>query len=72
MEKDRTGVAEYFVDEVRNALLIEQVPDGPVDRFLLPGPSLPVSGGGRRRHGLLRRRDRPADLELEGRGVQDR
>ncbi|MEU3715455.1 DUF4429 domain-containing protein [Streptomyces californicus] len=46
VEKDRTGVAEYFVDEVRNALLIEQVPDGPVDRFLLPGPSLPVSGGG--------------------------
>ncbi|MFE9699624.1 DUF4429 domain-containing protein [Streptomyces sp. NPDC006270] len=46
VEKDRTGAAEYFVDEVRNALLIEQVPDGPVDRFLLPGPSLPVSGGG--------------------------
>ncbi|MEE1739623.1 DUF4429 domain-containing protein [Streptomyces sp. BE147] len=46
VEKDRTGVAEYFVDEVRNALLIEQVPEGPVDRFLLPGPSLPVSGGG--------------------------
>ncbi|MFC9178899.1 MULTISPECIES: DUF4429 domain-containing protein [unclassified Streptomyces] len=46
VEKDRTGVAEYFVDEVRNALLIEQVPDGPVSRFLLPGPSLPVSGGG--------------------------
>ncbi|MDT0492674.1 DUF4429 domain-containing protein [Streptomyces griseus] len=46
VEKSRTGVAEYFVDEVRNALLIEQVPEGPVDRFLLPGPSLPVSGGG--------------------------
>lgn len=46
VEKDRTGVAEYFVDEVRNALLIEQVPDTPVDRFLLPGPTLPVSGGG--------------------------
>ncbi|CAD5951628.1 DUF4429 domain-containing protein [Streptomyces cyaneofuscatus] len=46
VEKDRTGVAEYFVDEVRNALLIEQVPEGPVDRFLLAGPSLPVSGGG--------------------------
>ncbi|MFI2777984.1 DUF4429 domain-containing protein [Streptomyces sp. ALB3] len=46
VEKDRTGVAEYLVDEIRNALLIEQVPDGPVDRFLLPGPALPVSGGG--------------------------
>lgn len=46
VEKDRTGVAEYLVDEIRNALLIEQVPDGPVDGFLLPGPSVPVSGGG--------------------------
>lgn len=46
VEKDRRGVAEYLVDEVRNTLLIEQVPDGPVDRFLLAGPSLPVSGGG--------------------------
>ncbi|MFD3610336.1 DUF4429 domain-containing protein [Streptomyces atroolivaceus] len=46
VDKDRTGVAEYLVDEIRNALLIEQVPEGPVDRFLLPGPSVPVSGGG--------------------------
>ncbi|MEV1043716.1 DUF4429 domain-containing protein [Streptomyces sp. NPDC049916] len=46
VEKDRTGVAEYFVDEVRNALVIEQVPGTPVDGFLLPGPALPVSGGG--------------------------
>ncbi|WWM25984.1 DUF4429 domain-containing protein [Streptomyces sp. B21-104] len=46
VEKDRTGVAEYLVDEIRNALLIEQVSDGPVDGFLLPGPSVPVSGGG--------------------------
>ncbi|MFJ4838161.1 DUF4429 domain-containing protein [Streptomyces sp. NPDC088746] len=46
VEKDRTGVAEYLVDEIRNALIVEQVPDGPVDRFLLPGPSVPVSGGG--------------------------
>jgi hypothetical protein len=46
VEKNRTGVAEYFVDEVRNALVIEQVPDGPVDGFVLPGPPVPVSGGG--------------------------
>ncbi|MGW1815873.1 DUF4429 domain-containing protein [Streptomyces sp. NPDC002125] len=46
VEKDRAGVAEYLVDEIRNALLIEQVPEGPVDGFLLPGPSVPVSGGG--------------------------
>ncbi|WP_433547594.1 DUF4429 domain-containing protein [Streptomyces sp. CA-294286] len=46
VEPDRTGVAEYFVDEVRNALLLDQVSADPVDRFLLPGPSVPVSGGG--------------------------
>ncbi|MGW2177750.1 DUF4429 domain-containing protein [Streptomyces sp. NPDC001732] len=46
VEKDRNGVAEYFVDEVRNALLVEQVPTGAVDGFLLPGPPVPVAGGG--------------------------
>jgi hypothetical protein len=46
VEKDRSGVAEYFVDEVRNALLVEQVPADPVDGFLLPGPAVPVAGGG--------------------------
>ncbi|MFF2407241.1 DUF4429 domain-containing protein [Streptomyces sp. NPDC058092] len=46
VEKDRSGVAEYFVEEVRSALLIEQVPAGPVDGFLLPGPAVPVAGGG--------------------------
>ncbi|MFV0135848.1 DUF4429 domain-containing protein [Streptomyces sp. HMX87] len=43
VESDRYGVAEYFVDEVRNALLLEQVPPGPVDAYLLPGPSVPLS-----------------------------
>ncbi|MFJ7197475.1 MULTISPECIES: DUF4429 domain-containing protein [unclassified Streptomyces] len=46
VEKDRNGVAEYFVDEVRSALLVEQVPTGAVDGFLLPGPAVPVAGGG--------------------------
>ncbi|MGW7417695.1 DUF4429 domain-containing protein [Streptomyces sp. NPDC054863] len=46
VEQDRTGVAEYFVDEVRTALLLDQVPSEPVNRFLLPGPAVPVSGGG--------------------------
>ncbi|MFF7729694.1 DUF4429 domain-containing protein [Streptomyces sp. NPDC008001] len=45
VESDRSGVAEYFVDEVRNALLLEQVPEGPTDRYLLPGPTLPLSVG---------------------------
>ncbi|KFG75387.1 DUF4429 domain-containing protein [Streptomyces mutabilis] len=43
VEPDRYGVAEYFVDEVRNALLLDQVPSGPVDSYLLPGPSVPLS-----------------------------
>ncbi|MER6166720.1 DUF4429 domain-containing protein [Streptomyces violaceorubidus] len=43
VEPDRYGVAEYFVDEVRNALLLEQVPSGPVDAYLLPGLSVPRS-----------------------------
>ncbi|WP_406014812.1 DUF4429 domain-containing protein [Streptomyces sp. NBC_00984] len=46
VEKDRSGLAEYFVDEVRSALLVEQVPTGAVDGFLLPGPAVPVAGGG--------------------------
>ena len=43
VESDRYGVAEYFVDEVRSALLLDQVPAGPVDRYLLPGPAVPMS-----------------------------
>lgn len=40
---DRTGAAEFLVDEVRNALLLDRVPTGPTDRFLLPSPSVPVT-----------------------------
>lgn len=43
VESDRYGVAEYFVDEVRNALLLEGVSPEPVARYLLPGPSVPLS-----------------------------
>ncbi len=42
----RVDVAEYFVDAVRQALMLEQIPDGPVDRYLLPGPSVPLSAAG--------------------------
>lgn len=45
VENDRAGVAEYFVDAVRNALLLDGVPEGPVDGYLLPGPSLPMTVG---------------------------
>ncbi|MGY3201851.1 DUF4429 domain-containing protein [Streptomyces sp. TE5632] len=43
VESDRYGVAEYFADEVRNALLLDQVPSDPVPEYLLPGPSVPLS-----------------------------
>ncbi|PAZ09551.1 Tat pathway signal sequence domain protein [Streptomyces sp. SA15] len=43
VESDRYGVAEYFADEVRNALLLDQVPADPVDTYLLPGPAIPLS-----------------------------
>ncbi|MFG3657354.1 DUF4429 domain-containing protein [Streptomyces sp. NPDC047706] len=43
VESDRYGVAEYLVDEVRNALLLDQVPGDPVSGYLLPGPSVPLS-----------------------------
>ncbi|MEU6549814.1 DUF4429 domain-containing protein [Streptomyces sp. NPDC046915] len=43
VESDRYGVAEYFVDEVRGALLLDEVPSGPVTAYLLPGPSVPLS-----------------------------
>ncbi|MFE6163394.1 DUF4429 domain-containing protein [Streptomyces sp. NPDC056486] len=43
VDTDRYGVAEYVVDEVRNALLIEQVPAASCESYLLPGPSVPLS-----------------------------
>ncbi|MFD5520611.1 DUF4429 domain-containing protein [Streptomyces sp. NPDC127066] len=43
VEADRLGVAEYLVDEVRDALLLDQVPSGPVDGYLVPGPAVPLS-----------------------------
>ncbi|MBZ9595987.1 MULTISPECIES: DUF4429 domain-containing protein [Streptomyces] len=45
VEPDRTGVAEYFVDAVRNALLLEQVDPGPSESYLLPGPTVPIAVG---------------------------
>ena len=43
VDPDRSGVAEYLVDEIRQALLLDQVPSGPCDRYLLPGPPVPLS-----------------------------
>ncbi|NEE02994.1 DUF4429 domain-containing protein [Phytoactinopolyspora halotolerans] len=43
VDKDSAGVAEYFVDEVRNALTVEQVPPGACERYLLSGPGVPLT-----------------------------
>ncbi|NED94914.1 DUF4429 domain-containing protein [Phytoactinopolyspora alkaliphila] len=43
IDQDSAGAAEYFVDEIRNDLLIAQVPPGESDRYLLAGPSVPLS-----------------------------
>ncbi|MFD7699525.1 DUF4429 domain-containing protein [Streptomyces caelestis] len=43
VDSDRYGVAEYFTEEVRTALLLDQVPGDPVTEYLLPGPSVPLS-----------------------------
>ncbi|MEW2245828.1 DUF4429 domain-containing protein [Streptomyces sp. NPDC058733] len=43
VEPDRYGVAEYFTEEVRSALLLDEVPSGPVGKYLLPGPPVPLS-----------------------------
>ncbi|MFJ2753561.1 DUF4429 domain-containing protein [Streptomyces sp. NPDC087297] len=42
VESDRAGVAEYLVDEVRNALLLDQIDPGPSDCWLMPGPMVPI------------------------------
>lgn len=39
----RTGVAEYVAEEIRRALLLDQIPKEPVRAYLLPGPPVPVS-----------------------------
>ncbi|KUJ43656.1 DUF4429 domain-containing protein [Streptomyces sp. NPDC093228] len=43
VESDRYGVAEYLADEVRTAIVLDQVPSTPAESYLLPGPSVPLS-----------------------------
>ncbi|MEU9354116.1 DUF4429 domain-containing protein [Streptomyces griseoloalbus] len=43
VESDRYGVAEYFTEEVRTALLLDRIPADPVAGYLLPGPAVPLS-----------------------------
>ena len=40
---DRSGVAEYIAEEIRHALLLDQVSEEPAKAYLLPGPPVPVS-----------------------------
>ncbi|MFD4597053.1 DUF4429 domain-containing protein [Streptomyces sp. NPDC058464] len=43
VDGDRAGVAEYVVAEIRQSLLLDQVPKEPTKTYLLPGPPVPVS-----------------------------
>ncbi|MFL6115064.1 MAG: DUF4429 domain-containing protein [Catenulispora sp.] len=44
---ERGGVAEYFADEVRDALTVAQVPsDEPAERYLVAAPGVPVTATG--------------------------
>ncbi|MGC9536886.1 DUF4429 domain-containing protein [Streptomyces sp. UG1] len=40
---DRAGVAEYVAEEIRQALLLDQIPKEATKAYLLPGPPVPVS-----------------------------
>lgn len=43
VDSSRSATAEFFAEMVRNALLVAQVTDTPTDRYLLPGPRVPVT-----------------------------
>jgi hypothetical protein len=40
---DRGGAAEFLVEDVRNSLQVWEVPEGPSDRYLMPGPGVPLT-----------------------------
>ncbi|MER5404867.1 DUF4429 domain-containing protein [Streptomyces sp. NPDC002769] len=43
VDADRSGVAGYVAEEIRRALLLDQVPQEPAKTYLLAGPPVPVS-----------------------------
>ncbi|UUU31424.1 DUF4429 domain-containing protein [Streptomyces sp. CA-210063] len=43
VDLDRSGVAEYVAEEIRQSMLLEQTPKEPAKTYLLPGPPVPVS-----------------------------
>jgi Domain of unknown function (DUF4429)/Short C-terminal domain len=40
---EQTATSQYFADAVRQALLVQQVPATPADRYLLPAPGVPIA-----------------------------
>ncbi|CAM5696531.1 hypothetical protein SAURM35S_01139 [Streptomyces aurantiogriseus] len=43
VDMDASGIAEYVAEEIRHALLLDQIPKEPTKAYLLPGPPVPVS-----------------------------
>ncbi|MEW2167541.1 DUF4429 domain-containing protein [Streptomyces sp. NPDC007084] len=43
VDVDRSGVAAYVAEEIRRALLLDQIPKEPATAYLLAGPPVPVS-----------------------------
>ncbi|MDX3643405.1 DUF4429 domain-containing protein [Streptomyces sp. MB09-02B] len=43
IDLDRSGIAEYVAEEIRQSMLLEQTPKEPAGAYLLPGPPVPVS-----------------------------
>jgi hypothetical protein len=43
VDLDRSGVAEYVAEEIRQSMLLERTPNEPAKAYLLPGPPVPVS-----------------------------
>ncbi|MFI6344546.1 DUF4429 domain-containing protein [Streptomyces sp. NPDC050560] len=43
VDRQHTGAAEYVLEEIRQALLLDQVPKGRTDGYLLPGPAVPLT-----------------------------
>lgn len=40
---DRGGAAGFLVDELRDYRRLLEIPDGPCDRYLMPGPGVPLT-----------------------------
>ncbi|WP_236068099.1 DUF4429 domain-containing protein, partial [Streptomyces brasiliscabiei] len=43
VDLDRSGIAEYVAEEIRQSMLLERTPKEPAEVYLLPGPPVPVS-----------------------------